>query len=360
MTRPSRDCTMMHIATAISKRSTCARRSVGCVLTNKYGRIISIGHNGVPKDFPHCTDVPCAGVSFPSGTRLNSCESIHAEQNAIAFCHDIMDIDTCYTTTSPCESCLKQLLNTSCKRIVFFDEYTHPHSKEMWETAGREWVHYTENIPEVFYTYMHCTPDGIPFYIGKGKKKRAWTFTKRNPHHLALINKYGGENLHVVVIPMVSETDAFELEKSLIDLYRPICKLTNMTNGGEGGLRSSEIIAKSVAKAAITRKQRKIPGRKGPMKMSQEDHQKRTNAVKKSWEKRQRTMSDKQKEKISNSSKGRKFSNDHIKNLSNAMTGKIRSLETRIKIAQTKKGKKLSQNHKKAISKGLTKDVKTI
>lgn len=233
--RPSRDFTMLHIASAISKRSTCCRRGVGCVLTDVHGRVLSMGHNGVPMGLPHCTDEPCKGASFPSGTGLSECHAVHAEQNALAFCSDIMKIDTCYTTTSPCEICIKQLLNTSCRRIVFFDEYAHPISKKLWEQAGRKWVHYDEDLDQRPYVYLHSKPNGDVFYVGKGTKKRAFCFNRQyNSYYANIIAKYGDKDIQVTLIPVQSEKEAFDLEKDLIALLRLSFNLANMTEGGDG------------------------------------------------------------------------------------------------------------------------------
>ena len=95
MPRPTRDQTMLKMAESISERSTCIRRRVGCVLTDSLGRVLAVGHNGVPKDLPHCTDFPCAGASAPPGTALDACEASHAEQNALLFCPDVMRVHTC-------------------------------------------------------------------------------------------------------------------------------------------------------------------------------------------------------------------------------------------------------------------------
>ena len=46
----------MEIATTVAKRSTCLRRSVGCVLVDSNNYIVATGYNGVPKDFTHCLD----------------------------------------------------------------------------------------------------------------------------------------------------------------------------------------------------------------------------------------------------------------------------------------------------------------
>jgi len=140
--RPTRHETMLKIAETIGERSTCCRRKVGCVLTDEHGRVLCVAHNGVAMDQPHCTDSPCLGANLPSGVGLDLCLAIHAEQNALAFCGDTMKIATCYVTASPCITCIKSLLNTSCKTIVFKEEYPHTEAAHLWQSAGRSWIHY--------------------------------------------------------------------------------------------------------------------------------------------------------------------------------------------------------------------------
>jgi dCMP deaminase len=135
--RPTRNETMMSIAHEISERSTCARRAVGCVLTDSHGRVLSIGHNGVPRGMPHCTDKPCIGATEPPGYHLDSCLAMHAEMNALLFCGDIMKIHTCYTTSSPCIQCIKALLQSSCELIVFDRVYDWK-TMNMWTEEGRK------------------------------------------------------------------------------------------------------------------------------------------------------------------------------------------------------------------------------
>lgn len=86
-------------------------------------------------EYPHA----CAGAKAPSGTQLDACQAIHAEQNALLQCRDVYHIHTCYVTTSPCVTCTKLLLNTSCERIVFLDEYPHADAAALWCSAGRSW-----------------------------------------------------------------------------------------------------------------------------------------------------------------------------------------------------------------------------
>lgn len=139
--RPDWDEYFLKIAEDVSLRGTCARRRVGCVLTDFRHNILSTGYNGNARGLPHCYLHPCSGANFKSGTGLDQCDAIHAEQNAIATCRNVFEIETCYTTVSPCNSCVKLLMGTSCERLVFLEEYPQPEAKELWERkVGNVWA----------------------------------------------------------------------------------------------------------------------------------------------------------------------------------------------------------------------------
>lgn len=156
--RPTRDEWGLQMARLAATRATCLRRQVGCVLVNARGHVLATGYNGVAAGLPHCNEendnwdetglVPlrprypnaCPGALSPSGTNLDGCEAIHAEQNALLQCRDCWDIQTCYTTASPCLTCVKLLLNTTCSRVVFSEPYPHTEAEGLWARAGRLWV----------------------------------------------------------------------------------------------------------------------------------------------------------------------------------------------------------------------------
>ena len=117
--RPTLDQIMLGVAMVLAHRATCVKRQVGCVLVDSKGRILSTGYNGVASGLPHCTDTACPGAYSNAGS--DTCQAIHAEINALLQCRDVQAIDTCYTTVLPCNSCMKTLMNTSCKRIVYMD-----------------------------------------------------------------------------------------------------------------------------------------------------------------------------------------------------------------------------------------------
>lgn len=139
MSRLSKDQYFIGMSELVSKQATCSRRQVGCVLVNDKNHVIATGYNGVASGLPHCIDTPCKGASFPSGEGLEFCEAIHAEQNALLQCKNVYEIVKCYVTHSPCVHCVKMLLNTSCKEIIFKESYPHTASKSLWENSERIW-----------------------------------------------------------------------------------------------------------------------------------------------------------------------------------------------------------------------------
>lgn len=130
----------LRMAFLAAQRGTCARRQVGCVLADEDGRVLTIGYNGVPPGLRHCTETPCAGARLPRGMKtVDQCGATHAEQSALIACADISRVRTCYTTVSPCFSCVKLLLQTKCERVVFAEEYNDSRPRDYWESSGRTW-----------------------------------------------------------------------------------------------------------------------------------------------------------------------------------------------------------------------------
>lgn len=87
----------------------------------------------------------------------------------------------------------------------------------------------------MYYVYQHSTLDGVPFYIGKGSKNRAFVSGYRSKHWQGIVKKYG---LVVSFIAKnLNEIEAFYLENFYIRLYGRKQKgglLVNQTEGGEG------------------------------------------------------------------------------------------------------------------------------
>lgn len=136
-----KDKVWLSVAFDISTLGTCARRQVGAVFLDANGHVLSTGYNGPAPEATHCIDLPCPGANCPSGTGLELCEAIHAEQNGIVQCRFPMEVDTVYCTDSPCIHCVKMLAATSVRRIVFARAYPHTASEEYCKRRGIVWDH---------------------------------------------------------------------------------------------------------------------------------------------------------------------------------------------------------------------------
>ena len=83
----------------------------------------------------------------------------------------------------------------------------------------------------MFYTYAHTKSDGTIFYIGKGKKRRAWSKHSRNRHWNFVVAKHGFET--VILGEFEDEQKALVEEIELIAHFCKFGCLVNMTPGGD-------------------------------------------------------------------------------------------------------------------------------
>ncbi len=149
------------------------------------------------------------------------------------------------------------------------------------------------------YAYIHCKPDGTPFYVGKGALRRVKNLRERNPHHRNIVAKYGKSNILIGMMECSSHEIAYDLEAGIIKcLKRMGVSLTNLTAGGEGGKEPSEETRIRLSEAA----------RKRGISQATRD------AVSKA--KKGVPLSEDQKAKVSAAMKGIVFTEEHRKNIS--------------------------------------------
>jgi len=130
----------IEITKLVAKRSPCLSRQVGAVIT-KNDRIISTGYNGPLSKFPHCTK--CKRKE--SGKDLENCPALHAEVNALMYASD--KGDTIYCTTRPCINCLKLIIASGIKNIIYLEKYLSTEVRKELISQG--------NINERQYTYFN-------------------------------------------------------------------------------------------------------------------------------------------------------------------------------------------------------------
>src|SRR5574344_1516292 len=76
----------LEIAKTCASRSNCIKAHVGAVIVGEDHTIKATGYNGTPSKVVSCMELgKCYRIenNIPSGTRYETCRSIHAEQNAI-------------------------------------------------------------------------------------------------------------------------------------------------------------------------------------------------------------------------------------------------------------------------------------
>lgn len=140
--RISKDRYFMNIAIEVSRRSTCSRRQIGAIIVSDVGEIKSTGYNGNPRGLPHCDEMGCIRdqLGIPSGTRLETCTAVHAEQNAMIQAGTNSRGSTLYSTIVPCPICARMILNAQIACVVYIGDYSDLAGLELLRQAGIEIV----------------------------------------------------------------------------------------------------------------------------------------------------------------------------------------------------------------------------
>ncbi len=115
MERPNWDEYFKEIVQVTSKRSSCHRLKVGCILVLN-NRIVSQGYNGF---LPGCEHKSYVRDGHEQAT-------VHAEQNAICDCSKRgVSCNECiaYITHYPCIICTRILLASGIKEIKYINDY---------------------------------------------------------------------------------------------------------------------------------------------------------------------------------------------------------------------------------------------
>jgi|TARA_Y100000310_G_scaffold9154_1_gene9604 deoxycytidylate deaminase len=136
-----KDAMGMQVAFTLAEKGTCARRKIGCNITDAAGHILGEGWNGPPGW--SCFDRPCPDAAVEAGQGAYQevrCYGVHAEVRALldaAPSHD--KIHSIYCTKAPCGRCAEMLIHAtpSHARLVFAVWPNDRSGLEAWSDAGR-------------------------------------------------------------------------------------------------------------------------------------------------------------------------------------------------------------------------------
>lgn len=185
-----------------------------------------------------------------------------------------------------------------------------------------------------FYTYLHCKPDGTPFYVGKGRGGRSHNFRWRSSWHKSIVAKYGSTAIEVLVFPRDTEQAALDTEIAWIKTLRLAgYELCNLTAGGDRGITGYKFTAESKAKMSDAHMGRK---------QTPESNAKRSATLKG----RETTVS--HRAHLSAALQGKKHSPESKHKMSIAKLGRATLQEQRDKLSAANKGKPWSAKRRLA------------
>ena len=201
-----------------------------------------------------------------------------------------------------------------------------------------------DNFPG-FYVYIWRRPNGEPFYVGKGKGKRAHNTTGRSKEFKEVYS-VGGCAVEIVDW-FIHESQAHAHEIELIALYgrRDMGGLlVNKTDGGEG---ASGLSHPPEARAKISAS---LLGNTRTLGYRHSDEAK----AKMSDAQAGKVRSADHRAKIGDAHRGKIVSQETRAILRDSNLGRTHSARTRAKMSDVRRGKPLSAHHAARISEALT------
>ncbi len=123
----------MRMAEELAKRSSCARLSVGTVITDReLENVVGIGYNGNARGFPNRCDTGTPGA----------CGCIHSEMNALVKAPGSLPDKVMFVTASPCPMCAKLAIQAKVRWVFYREAYRRPEGLELLQAGGATVIRY--------------------------------------------------------------------------------------------------------------------------------------------------------------------------------------------------------------------------
>ena len=128
--RPSVESLIMDFAMSLTRRATCKRFQVGCVITSEdVTQIYGFGYNGTAKGFPHDD----CKAEQPGG-----CGCVHGESNALIKVRVNDPRKVVFVTAQPCIMCAKLMINSGISKVYYRATYRTDEGLDLIKQAGIE------------------------------------------------------------------------------------------------------------------------------------------------------------------------------------------------------------------------------
>ncbi len=128
--RPSLESLIMDFAMSLTRRATCKRFQVGCVIASQdMTQINGFGYNGTAKGRSHDE----CRVDQPGG-----CGCVHSEINALIKVRANDPKKVVFVTAQPCVTCAKAIVNSGVSKVYYRSAYRSDEGLEILKDAGVE------------------------------------------------------------------------------------------------------------------------------------------------------------------------------------------------------------------------------
>lgn len=132
----------MELAKLTAKRSKDPNTQVGACIINNENKVVGLGYNGF-------VNIPDNDNIFPWSKKPSDkfedtkyAYVVHAEANAILNAISGTKDCTLYVTLYPCHECVKLIIQSGIKKIIYLDYKADEASKRMLKAANIEVIHY--------------------------------------------------------------------------------------------------------------------------------------------------------------------------------------------------------------------------
>lgn len=125
--RPAFEEIFFNLALDLSKRATCDRLKVGCVIVSENNRsIVGMGYNGSAAGLPN---------ECQNKDKKGHCGCLHAEWNAIVNVNSQNGKLKAFVTHLPCNLCAQLLINMGVKQVNYLNDYRDDSGIKLLEKA---------------------------------------------------------------------------------------------------------------------------------------------------------------------------------------------------------------------------------